>query len=166
MASLPEGEVITSESGGQAPKRRVDPPPRPLDGVLSQAALFNRDPNKHYVLVSKVADETHGIGTYLMTGYKIERADKSNPEQVRPAMSWQEFNDGDPIETASSILMSCPLEHKKMLDRMGQERVEAIERTIKRRDIPGLNMSPQEQADYRNIRFEPHGEDNRPQWQY
>jgi hypothetical protein len=159
MASLPEREVITS--GG---KTRVDPAPAPLDAVLSQGQLTNKDAKKHYVWVSKTGDPTFNLGTYMALGYKIEKYAKAEPDQTRPTLGWQEYEDGDPIEAMACTLVSCSMEHKRMLDARGQAQVD--ERQDKLRSRAHVQpLSTQERHDYRHIEFEPHGGDNRPSWE-
>lgn len=159
LASLPEKEVITT--GG---KRRVDPQPAPLDGVLSQGVIANKDKGKHYVWVNRANDPTFNIGSYLSLGYKLERFHKDDPDQARPTLGWQEYEDGALIESMGCVLVSCSKEHKAMLDARGQAHVDKIQQTIRRGSVDPLSAN--EQAMYKDINFERHGDDNRPSWEF
>jgi hypothetical protein len=159
LAAVPTAETVVSASG----RRREDPAPRPTDAVTPQGRLVKKDPNKHYVWVSRSGDPTFGIGSYLASGYKFAEYSR---DEAQPMIGWQEFREGDRIESVGSVLMWCPKEHKEMLEREGQKRVDAIEATIKRRDIPADNLTAEERAAFRHIRTESHGDDNRPMWEF
>jgi hypothetical protein len=159
MASLPETEVVTS--GG---KRRVDPRPAPTDAVSAQGQLLNKQADKHYVWVNKTGDPTFNVGTYLAKGYKIERFHKDDPNQARPVIGWQEYEENAPIEAVACVLMSCPMEHKVMLDAQAQSEVDRVQQVIRKGRVDPLTDA--ERAQYRHIRFERHGDDNRPSWEF
>ncbi len=157
IASLPELEVV-----GTNGQLRADPPPRPTDAVSAQGALLNKQADRHYVWVNKTGDPTFNIGTYLAKGYKVERFDKNNPNQARPVIGWQEYEHGAPIEAVACVLMSCSLEHKQMIDAQAQADVDRTQKIIREGRVDPL--SAEDRADFRHIRFERHGDDNRRSW--
>jgi hypothetical protein len=159
MAELPFTEAVGT--GGQ---RRVDPRPAPTDAVSAQGVLVGKNPDKHYVWVSKVGDPTFNVGTYRAKGYKVERFDKDNPNEARPVIGCEEY--GAPIEAVACVLMSCSLEQKRKLDAQAQLEVDRIQHTIRHGRVDPLSAA--DRAQYQHIRFERDLDrgDNRPNWEF
>lgn len=115
------------------PQKRKDPRNRHLDGsATAWTQVINRDPNRHYVLVSVGADE--GPDWYESIGYQVdvyggEKGLKLKGGKVNKTV-------GEPIEVRGHLLMSCSMERKEEIDRYGadgdsgQEHADEIERRL------------------------------------
>ncbi len=141
--------------------KREDPPARPVEGVANRGFLEGHDPNKHYVWVSEVNDPTINVGYYKSRGYKICQFD---PSEARPTLGYDEFQQGDPIKSMGMVLMEAPLEHKQALDKVGWDRADAIQETIRKREIDP--MTDQERAQFKGIKSVRTDQDDRRKWQF
>ena len=141
--------------------RREDPPPRPVEQVANRGFLAEADPGKHYVWVSEVNDPTINVGFYKAQGYKVSQYD---PAEAQPTVGYNEYQQGDPIKAMGMVLMEIPMERKRELDELGWKRADAIQETIRQRDIDP--MSPQEQAGFRGIKSVRADNDDRRKWQF
>jgi hypothetical protein len=79
--------------------------------------LKNRDPGKHYVLVS-LTDKDQGTDYYIDIGYDFERQE---PNGVALAGGRTTRKPGDVIEFRGHALMSCPLARKAEIDEVGPD---------------------------------------------
>jgi hypothetical protein len=101
------------------PQKRRDPKNRHIDASSnSWAAVRNRDPGKHYVLVSNAADD-QGPDYYESMGYEVEVYGGANGVSLRGGRSTKEL--GSPIEMRGHTLMSCSLERKAEIDQYGAD---------------------------------------------
>lgn len=141
--------------------KRADPPPRPVEQVANRGYLEQHDPTKHYVWVSEVNDPTINVGTYLAQGYRVAQYD---PSEARPTIGYNEYKQGDPIKAHGMVLMECPLEHKRALDKVGWDRADAIEDTIRNREVDPL--SAEERRAFRGITSVRTEQDTRAKWQF
>lgn len=141
--------------------RREDPPPRPVEQVANRGFLADADPDKHYVFVSEVNDPTLNVGSYLAQGYVVSQYD---PSEAKPTIGYQEYKLGDPIKSMGMVLMEIPVERKKQLDEVGWRRADAIQETIRQRDIDPL--SGDEAARFKGIKSVRADSDDRRKWQF
>lgn len=104
---------------------RQDPRPSRVEAVGSfQVILKFRDPNLHYVWVSKTS-KLLGINYYLGMGYDVVRY---TPEGVRPQgtrrqRKFEEVPLNEPIEYMDSVLMAIPLEDHLDIEKTGPDGV-------------------------------------------
>lgn len=152
-------ETVTGQS--KRGIRRADPPPRPVEQTANRGFLEGADPTKHYVWVSEVNDPTINVGYYKHLGYRVAQYD---PSEARPTIGYQEFNQGDPIKTMGMVLMECPVERKQELDKVGWDRANAIEDTIRNREVDPL--SDEERRAFRGITSVRTEQDDRRKWQF
>ncbi len=155
-----EDETVVARSNKRGIKRE-DPPARPVEGVANRGFLEGHDPGKHYVWVSEVNDPTINVGYYKHLGYKVAQYD---PDEARPTIGYQEFQQGDPIKSMGMTLMECSLERKAALDKVGWDKADAVQQTIRNRDVDPL--SPQEQREFRGIKSVRTEQDDRSKWQF
>lgn len=141
--------------------KREDPPPRPVEGTANRGFLDHADPGKHYVWVSEVNDPTINVGYYKARGYKISQYD---PGEARPTLGYDEYKQGDPIKSMGMVLMEAPIERKMELDKAGWDRADAIQETIRQRDIDP--MTDEERARFRGIKSVRTEQDDRRKWQF
>ena len=141
--------------------KRADPPPRPVEGLANRTDVDNKDPSKHYVWVSEVNDPSINIGTYKALGYKISQYD---PSEEQPSIGYGEYKQGDPIKSTGMVLMECPLGRKREIDAAGWARADAIEETIRNREVDPL--SPEEKRAFRGITSVRTEQDDRRKWQF
>lgn len=141
--------------------RRDDPPPRPVEQVANRGYLDSADPGKHYVWVSEVNDPTINVGYYKSRGYQVSQFD---PNEAKPTVGYNEYKQGDPIKAMGMVLMEAPIERKAALDQEGWSRADAIQETIRQRDIDP--MSAQERAGFRGITSVRAEGDDRRKWQF
>jgi hypothetical protein len=141
--------------------RREDPPARPVEQVANRGFLANNDGTKHFVYVSEVNDPTLNVGSYLAQGYKIAQFD---PDEAKPTVGYNEYKQGDPIKAMGMVLMEISVERKRELDERGWKRADAIQETIRQRDVDP--MSPQEEAGFRGIKSVRADGDDRRKWQF
>lgn len=148
-----------------APRRggikREDPPPRPVEQVANRGYLQGSDPGKHYVWVSEVNDPTINVGYYKHLGYQVAQYD---PDEAKPTVGYQEYKQGDPIKSMGMVLMECPVERKAALDKVGWDKADAIQHTIRNREVDPL--SAQEQREFRGITSVRTDQDDRRKWQF
>lgn len=154
-------EVTEQVQGKGKGVRREDPPPRPVEQVANRGFLADSDPGKHFVWVSEVNDPTLNVGSYLAQGYKVSQFD---PDEAKPTVGYNEYKQGDPIKAMGMVLMEISLERKRALDAEGWKRADAIQETIRQRDIDPL--SPSEQAGFRGIKSVRADSDDRRKWQF
>jgi hypothetical protein len=155
-----EDDTVVARSNKRGIKRE-DPPPRPVEGVANRGFLEGHDPGKHYVWVSEVNDPTINVGYYKHLGYKVAQYD---PDEARPTIGYQEFQQGDPIKSMGMTLMECSLERKLAIDKVGWDKASAIQETIRNRDIDPL--SAQERQEFRGIKSVRTEQDDRTKWQF
>lgn len=141
--------------------RREDPPPRPVEQVANRGFLEGSDPTKHYVFVSEVNDPTINVGFYKSQGYTISQFD---PDEAKPTIGYQEYKQGDPIKSMGMVLMEIPIERKRALDEIGWKKADAIQETIRQRDIDPL--SNEEAARFKGIKSVRADNDDRRKWQF
>ncbi len=151
----------TEQSGKSKGMRREDPPPRPVEQVANRGFLADADPGKHYVFVSEVNDPTLNVGSYLAQGYTISQFDQN---EAKPTIGYQEYKQGDAIKSMGMVLMEIPVERKRALDEVGWKRADAIQETIRQRDIDPL--SSDEQARFKGIKTVRADSDDRRKWQF
>ncbi len=151
----------TEQQQGKKGIRREDPPPRPVEQVANRGYLDGGDPDKHYVWVSEVNDPTLNVGSYLAQGYKVCQFD---PNEAKPTVGYNEYKQGDPIKAMGMVLMEISRERKRELDEVGWKRADAIQETIRQRDVDPL--SPAEQASFRGIKSVRDDRDDRRKWQF
>lgn len=147
-----------------SPKRgikREDPPPRPVEQLANRGFLQGQDPNKHYVWVSEVNDPTINVGYYKHLGYKVAQYD---PSEAHPTLGYQEYQQGDPIKSMGMTLMECSLERKAELDKVGWDRADAIQQTIRHREVDPL--SEDEKRQFRGITSVRTEQDDRVRWNF
>lgn len=147
-----------------SPKRgikREDPPPRPVEQLANRGILEQQDPNKHYVWVSEVNDPTINVGYYKHLGYKVSQYD---PNETRPTLGYQEYQQGDPIKSMGMVLMECSAEQKAAHDKVGWDRADAIQRTIRHGEVDPL--SEQEKREFRGITSVRTRQDDRKRWEF
>lgn len=142
--------------------KREDPPPRPVEGLANRGLLDGADPTKHYVYVSEERNPTFNIGHYRRLGYTVSQYD---PSSAQPVFGYEEFRQGDAIRADGCVLMECPIEHKQKLDREGWAKADAIEETIRKRDVDPFSL--EEQRTFKGIKSvrDPE-EDNRASWKF
>lgn len=140
---------------------REDPPPRPVEGIANRGYLEGNDPSKHYVWVSEVNDPTINVGYYKHLGYKVAQYD---PDEARPTIGYQEFQQGDPIKSMGMVLMEVGVERKLELDKVGWDKADRIQETIRNRDVDPL--SDQEKREFRGITSVRTDLDDRRKWQF
>ena len=155
-----EDETVAVRTSKRGIKRE-DPPPRPVEGIANRGYLQGSDPGKHYVWVSEVNDPTINVGYYKHLGYKVAQYD---PDEARPTIGYQEFQQGDPIKSMGMVLMECPLDRKAALDQVGWDKASRIEDTIRNRDVDPL--SPEEKQSFRGITSVRTDLDDRKRWQF
>lgn len=113
--------------GAAKPVRRFDPKYRPVDGVGDWTELRHRDPKRFYV--GALADNkgmfdvqyylslAEGLDMDPDDGYRVEKY--TGPQGVR----WRTGNtaraEGDIQMFRGYVLMSCPIEFKKLIDEIG-----------------------------------------------
>lgn len=146
---------------GKGKMRREDPPPRPVEQVANRGFLEGASLDKHYVWVSEVNDPTINVGAYRAQGYTVSQYD---PAEVKPTIGYQEFQQGDPIKSMGMVLMEIPIERKRELDAVGWKRADAIQETIRNREVDPL--SPEERAQFRGITSVRADSDDRRKWQF
>lgn len=151
----------TEQSGKSKGMRREDPPPRPVEQVANRGFLADADPGKHYVFVSEVNDPTLNVGSYLAQGYTISQFD---PSEAKPTIGYQEYKLGDPIKSMGMVLMEVSVERKRELDQIGWKRADAIQETIRQRDIDPLSQD--ELARFKGIKTVRADSDDRRKWQF
>lgn len=105
---------------------RHDPRPRHTDGVASWTQLKGADPLRHYVLVNDsnggfmdvdyYASMAEGLELDENRGYVVER---KRPNGVRLRTGNTSRSNDDIIRFRGMVLMSCPVEFKKLLDDFG-----------------------------------------------
>lgn len=155
--------VATSKRG----IKREDPPPRPVEQVANRGYLAGADPDKHYVWVSEVNDPTINVGYYKHLGYQVSQYD---PSEARPSLGWQEYKQGDPIKSMGMVLMECPLERKREIERKGPdgatgwEQADRIQETIRRKELDPL--TEREQREFQGITSVRTDQDDRKRWQF
>lgn len=141
--------------------KRADPPPRPVEGLANRTNVEGKDPGKHYVWVSEVNDPSINIGTYKALGYKITQYD---PDEVQPSIGYAEYKQGDPIKSTGMVLMECSLERKAQIDQVGWDRADAIQETIRNREVDPL--SAEEKRAFRGITSVRTEQDDRRKWEF
>lgn len=142
--------------------KRDDPPPRPVEGIANRGFLEGADPTKHYVWVSEVNDPTINPAYYRSLGYSIAQYD---PSEARPTLGWQDdIKQGDPIKSMGMVLMECSQERKAELDRVGWERADRIEDTIRNREVDPLSI--EERRAFKGITSVRMDQDDRRKWQF
>lgn len=141
--------------------KREDPPPRPVEQTANRGFLEGAAADKHYVWVSESNDPSINVGYYKHLGYKVAQYD---PNEARPTIGWQEYQQGDPIKAMGMILMECPLERKQALDKEGWDRASQIEDTIRNRELEPL--SAEERRQFRGITSVRTEQDDRKKWQF
>lgn len=144
----------------RAPKRE-DPPPRPVDQLVTRGLLDRQDPNKHYVWVSEVTDPTFNVGHYRMLGYKVAQYD---PDEAQPLFGYEEFKQGDPVKTSGMVLMECPLERKQARDQKGWDEATRLQDRIRGKELDPLTA--EEQAKFRGIKSVRTEQDDRARWNF
>ncbi len=154
-------EQTEAATTGKRGVRREDPPPRPVEQVANRGFLEGADPAKHFVWVSEVNDPTLNVGSYLAQGYKVSQFD---PDEAKPTVGYNEYKQGDPIKAMGMVLMEIPIERKRELDAVGWRQADAIQETIRQRDIDP--MSSAEQASFRGIKSVRADSDDRRKWQF
>lgn len=143
--------------------RREDPPPRPVEQTANRGLLDNQDPSKHYVWVDeRNSDPTFNVSTYRALGYSIAQYDPN--DEAKPSIGWNEYKPGDPIRSMGMVLMECPMERKAAHDRVGWEKADRIQETIRHRELDPL--SPQERAAFRGITSTRESNDDRRKWEF
>jgi hypothetical protein len=158
---LTEPEPAAEQSQPKKGLRREDPPARPVEQVANRGFLADADPDKHYVWVSEVNDPTLNVGSYLAQGYTVSQYD---PSEAKPTIGYQEYKPGDAIKSMGMVLMEVSLDRKKQLDEVGWKRADAIQETIRQRDIDPL--SSDEQARFKGIKTVRADSDDRRKWQF
>lgn len=153
-----ETAVSTSSKRGI---RREDPPPRPVEQTANRGFLEGQDTGKHYVWVSDVNDPTINVGYYKHLGYQVAQYD---PSEARPTIGYQEFRQGDPIKTMGMTLMECSVERKAELDKVGWDKANRIQDTIRNREVDPL--SDQERKEFRGITSVRADNDDRRKWEF
>lgn len=141
--------------------KRADPPPRPVEGLANRLDVDGKCAGKHYVWVSEVNDPSINIGTYKALGYKVTQYD---PSEEQPSIGYAEYKQGDPIKSTGMVLMECSLERKAEIDRAGWDRADAIEDTIRNREVDPL--SAEERRAFRGITSVRTEQDDRRKWQF
>lgn len=154
-------EATAEQTGKGKGVRREDPPPRPVEQVANRGFLADADPGKHYVWVSEVNDPTLNVGSYKAQGYSICQYD---PDEAKPTIGYQEYKPGDPIKSMGMVLMEVSKDRKRELDEVGWRRADAIQETIRQRDIDPL--SSDEQARFKGIKTVRADSDDRRKWQF
>ncbi len=139
-------------------KKRQDPAPRPVEGIANRGYLEQHDPTKHYVWVSEVNDPTINVGYYKSLGYKQAQYD---PDEARPTIGYHEYKQGDPIKAMGMVLMEAPREVKAAIDREGWDKADAIQETIRKRDL-----DPMDSREFRGIKSVRTEQDDRHRWQF
>lgn len=98
-------------------KGRIDPPVQHIDAVTPWAMLQNKDPSRWYVFANANTQHQCGVQWYKLLGYRLERYE---PGGVEPK-GGLELERGEPIQIMGTVLMSCPIERKRELDRVGYD---------------------------------------------
>ena len=154
---MPEETIASSKKG----IRREDPPPRAVEQTANRGGLLGQDPGKHYVWVSEVNDPTFNVGSYRALGYNIAQYD---PDEAKPSFGFEEFKQGDPIRSSGMVLMECSIERKRAHDEAGWAKADAIQDTIKNRELDPL--SDQERREFRGITSVRADNDDRKRWAF
>ena len=151
----------TASHGSKKGIKREDPPPRPVEQVANRGFLEGADPTKHYVWVSEVNDPTINVGYYKHLGYRIAQYD---PSEARPTIGYNEYQQGDPIKSLGMVLMEAPLEVKAQIDRVGWDKADRIQNTIRKGEVDPL--SPHEKREFRGITSVRADQDDRRKWEF
>lgn len=151
----------TEQVQGKRGMRREDPPPRPVEQVANRGFLEGSDPDKHYVYVSEVNDPNLNVGFYLNQGYTISQYD---PNEAKPTVGYNQYQQGDPIKSMGMVLMEIPIERKRAIDEVGWKRADAIQETIRQRDLDPLTSD--EAARFKGIKSVRADSDDRRKWQF
>lgn len=109
---------------------RADPKPRAIDGVMDQTDVVNRDPSRHYVLVNETNHGVFDVDYYLAIaeglevpddeGYRVETFKGREHPRLRIGLTSRK--EGDTIRFRGMVLMSCPMDFKKLIDEIGIDR--------------------------------------------
>jgi hypothetical protein len=143
--------------------RREDPPPRPVEQTANRGFLEGSDPSKHYVWVAEVNDPTINPAYYKQVlGYKVCQFDAN--DDAKPALGWNEYKQGDPIRSMGMVLMECPLEQKLASDRIGWDKADRIQETIRNREVDPL--TDDERRAFRGITTTRARDDDRKRWEF
>ncbi len=154
------GETAAVETPKRAIKRE-DPPARPVEQTANRGFLGGQDPGKHYVWVSEMNDPTINVGFYKAQGYQIAQFD---PDEAKPTIGYMEYQQGDAIKAMGMVLMECSKERKAELDKVGWDKANRIEDTIRNREVDPL--SAEEQRAFRGITSVRTEQDDRRKWQF
>lgn len=141
--------------------KREDPPARPVEQLANRGYLDGHDPGKHYVWVSEVNDPTINVGYYKSLGYKVCQYD---PDEARPTIGYQEFQQGDPIKSFGMVLMEVPIERKNEIDKVGWDAANRIQDVIRNREVDPL--SGEERQAFRGITSVRTEQDDRKKWEF
>lgn len=86
--------------------KRIDPPSRPVDGAMTEAAhITNKDLKRHYILANP-NDPWCGVQEMQRLGYEIERHRKDGPRVI----GGETAKDGDVLTLFGQYVMSEPLD--------------------------------------------------------
>jgi len=121
-----EQEAIRAAAadGEQERPKRKDARRRPLGGPLLMADVRDKDPNKHYVWVSKSRSDV--LATYEAMGYEPVERQKGGPKTA----GGRTAKDGEVIGNMDTILMCIDKDEREAFDAQGREEADAKERAI------------------------------------
>lgn len=156
-------------------RERIDPKIKSLDGVDNAVRVSRKDPERWYVWANEkpIASNTGGDVAYYLNlapamgleeadGYIVERVQKGG---VRAPGALSQ-NEGDTIANVyGNVLVSCPLEFKKLVDAIGhngqggQEEADRIDQLmITRRGLQDHMRGIGGPGHFRVIAEDSHGE--------
>lgn len=96
--------------------QRIDPKPRPTNGVHTSTLLKDKDPNKKYVWVN-LAD-SNALSTYEALGYIVEEQRDGGPHHMGGKLNRK---NGERIEWRGNLLMSISLERAMEIEKYGPD---------------------------------------------
>jgi TPP-dependent pyruvate/acetoin dehydrogenase alpha subunit len=152
-----EAAVVPGKRG----TKREDPPARPVEQTANRGFLEGHSPDRHYVWVSEVNDPTINVGYYKSLGYKVAQYD---PDEARPTIGYQEYQQGDPIKSFGMVLMETSIERKAELDKVGWAAADRVQDAIRNREVDPL--SEEERRSFRGITSTRTDQDDRKKWNF
>lgn len=103
--------AVGQPQGQKTQTARPDPEEGTLNGLISMTDLESKDPNKHYVFVSR---GRHMLQEYKRMGYKPEVGTENG---VR--IAGEDVEVGKEIECMDHLLMSVSSEHREKIEKHG-----------------------------------------------
>lgn len=99
---MPDAPVVKETAKVAEPPKRHDPPTRPVDGDINDAAVWvNQDPNRVYCEANP-NDEDTGVNEMLRLGWTVELARKDGPRAIGGAVA----ADGSQLTRKGQVLLS------------------------------------------------------------